>query len=83
MDNIGLLEREAANTLIHGVWGKGSPVFSKLSDNAINAIEARPIASSGDAATSFLPLNPRREMKLRAPPRSPVSAIGSTPAPTR
>lgn len=51
MDDIGLLEREAANTPMHGVWGKGGPVFSKLSDNAINALEARAIASFGDAAT--------------------------------
>jgi hypothetical protein len=27
MDDIGLLEREAANTPMHGVWGKGGPVF--------------------------------------------------------
>jgi succinate-acetate transporter protein len=51
MDDIGLLEREAANTPLHGVWDKGGPVFSQLSDGAVKALEGQAIASFGNAAT--------------------------------
>jgi uncharacterized protein len=51
MDDISVLEREAAATPMHGVWIRGGPVYSKLSDAAVHALEGRAIASFGDAAT--------------------------------
>jgi succinate-acetate transporter protein len=51
MDDIAELRNETAKTPIHGVWAQGGPVFTHLSDATVNGIEARTIASFGDAVT--------------------------------
>jgi uncharacterized protein len=51
MDDIVELRAEAAATPVHGVWARGGPVFSHLSDETVHALEGRTIASFGDAAT--------------------------------
>lgn len=51
MSDIAELRSEAARTPMHGVWAKGGPVFSHLSDETVHALEGRTIASFGDAAT--------------------------------
>lgn len=51
MDDVSELRREAADTPLHGVWAKGGPVFSHLSDATVHGLEGRSIASFGDAAT--------------------------------
>ena len=51
MDDIAELRSEAARNQIHGVWAKGGPVFSQLSEETVHGLEGRTIASFGDAAT--------------------------------
>lgn len=51
MDDISELRAEAARTPLQGVWAKGGPVFAHLSEDTVNALEARTMASFGDAAS--------------------------------
>lgn len=51
MDDIRELRNEAALTPMQGVWAKGGPVFSHLTEDTVNGLEGRTIASFGDPAT--------------------------------
>ncbi|HEY6578007.1 MAG TPA: GPR1/FUN34/YaaH family transporter [Rhizomicrobium sp.] len=51
MDDIAELRAEAASVPVHGVWTRGGPVFSNLSDDTVRGLEARSIATFGDSAT--------------------------------
>lgn len=52
MSDIAELREEAAHTQEHGVWAKGGPVFSRLSDSTVHGLEGVALATFGDAAAT-------------------------------
>jgi succinate-acetate transporter protein len=51
MDDIAELRSEAGTSPVHGLWARGGPVFSQLTDDTVHALEATTIATFGDSAT--------------------------------
>jgi uncharacterized protein len=51
LSDVSELRNEAGHTPLHGVWARGGPVFSRLSTETVEGLEARTMASFGDAAT--------------------------------
>jgi succinate-acetate transporter protein len=51
MHDISELRNEAAHTAVHGVWTKGGPVYARLSDDTVQGLHGKSVATFGDAAT--------------------------------